>query len=413
MPRFKYAICNEIFGDWPFEKAFAFAAKCGYTGIEIAPFTMAMYADKISAARRAEVRRQAKHAGLEVVGLHWLLAKTEGFHLTSPDAAVRRKTAAYLGELARLCADLGGRIMVLGSPQQRNLAPGMSKQQGMKYAAEVLHAAAPTLEKTGVVIGLEPLATTETNFLTTAAEGASWSSWSIRPPAACISTARRWPEKRGQSNFPERPAECFANGLSPFPDPRAHPQVPQAVHPFPRQRSEPSRPRLRQARFRADHEGARRNQLSRLGLGRAHRLLGRRRAARAGEHRVSAEMRQGQDDDPQNSVGFRLAARPIRRLGEQIGNASRKPGQHFAAVEGFAFAEHRVLRRADVHPDFAPRSVVDEPDQPHAGGEIILELAVHLPASVAPADDFHGQVGGQVGNRLAAAFAARVGGSGK
>ncbi|MFZ1934196.1 MAG: sugar phosphate isomerase/epimerase family protein [Thermoguttaceae bacterium] len=171
VPKFKYAICNEVFGDWPFAKAFEFAAKCGYTGVEIAPFTMAAYADKISAARRADVRQQAKHAGLEVVGLHWLLAKTEGFHLTSPDAAVRRKTAAYLGELAHLCADLGGRIMVLGSPQQRSLAPGMTKQQGMKFAAEVLHAAVPTLEKTGVVVGLEPLSTAETNFLTTAAEG--------------------------------------------------------------------------------------------------------------------------------------------------------------------------------------------------------------------------------------------------
>ncbi len=116
------------------------------------------------------MRRQARQAGLEVVGLHWLLAKTKGLHLTSADAAVRRKTAAYLGELARLCADLGGRIMVFGSPQQRNLAPGMTKQQGMKHAAEILRAAAPTLQKTGVVLALEPLAPVETNFLTSAAE---------------------------------------------------------------------------------------------------------------------------------------------------------------------------------------------------------------------------------------------------
>ena len=75
------------------------------------------------------MRRQAKHAGLEIVGLHWLLGNTKGFHLTSPDAAVRRKTAAYLGDLARLCGELGGRIMVLGSPQQRNLAPGMTSSK--------------------------------------------------------------------------------------------------------------------------------------------------------------------------------------------------------------------------------------------------------------------------------------------
>jgi sugar phosphate isomerase/epimerase len=169
-PRFKYAICNETFDAWPFEKAFAFAAECGYQGIEIAPFTIAQYATDISAARRAEVRRQAERAKLEIIGLHWLLAKTKGFHLTSPDAEVRRRTAAYFGELARLCADLGGKIMVLGSPQQRNLAPGVTKEQGMKYAAGVLRAVAPALEKTGVVVAIEPLGLVETNFLTSAAD---------------------------------------------------------------------------------------------------------------------------------------------------------------------------------------------------------------------------------------------------
>jgi sugar phosphate isomerase/epimerase len=173
MPRFKYAICNETFGDWPFEKAFALAAECGYKGIEIAPFTIANYVTDISAKRRAEVRRLAEKTGLEVIGLHWLLAKTQGFHLTVADADVRRKTARYLGELAAFCAELGGKIMVLGSPKQRDLAPGLSKDEGMKRAAEVLQAAVPALEKSGVTIAIEPLSTKETNFLTTAADGAA------------------------------------------------------------------------------------------------------------------------------------------------------------------------------------------------------------------------------------------------
>jgi sugar phosphate isomerase/epimerase len=170
MPHFKYAICNETFGTWPFEKAFALVAECGYRGIEIAPFTIAQYVTEISASRRGEVRRQAEQAGLDVVGLHWLLAKTQGFHLTGSDPAVRRKTAEYLGNLARFCADLGGRIMVLGSPQQRNLAPGMTAEQGMQNAADVLRAALPTLERSNVTVALEPLAPAETNFLTTAAQ---------------------------------------------------------------------------------------------------------------------------------------------------------------------------------------------------------------------------------------------------
>jgi len=166
----KLAICNETFQDWPLERAFHFAAECGYTGIEIAPFTIAQYVTDVPPAKRAEIRRLAESAGLEVVGLHWLLAKTEGFHVTSPDREVRRRTAAYLGELARSCADLGGRIMVFGSPQQRKLLPGVNRDEGMRYAAEVFRDLLPTLDETGVVLALEPLGPEETNFLVTTAD---------------------------------------------------------------------------------------------------------------------------------------------------------------------------------------------------------------------------------------------------
>jgi sugar phosphate isomerase/epimerase len=167
----KFAICNETFNDRTVEAGFQLARECGYTGIEIAPFTLATYATDISPARREEIRRQAADAGLEVIGLHWLLAKTEGFYLTSPDAAVRRRTSDYLGELARLCRDLGGSLMVLGSPQQRNLLPGVTKPDAMRYAADCIRDALPALEENDVVLCVEPLGPAEGDFLLTAAEG--------------------------------------------------------------------------------------------------------------------------------------------------------------------------------------------------------------------------------------------------
>jgi sugar phosphate isomerase/epimerase len=166
----KFAICNETFQDWPFERAFAFARECGYTGVEIAPFTIDTDVRKIGPARRAEVRRAADDAGLEVIGLHWLLARTEGFYLTSPDAAVRRATSQYIAELARLCRDLGGGLMVFGSPQQRNLQPGVSRADGMHFAADVFSLCMPALEELDVTLALEPLGPAEGNFLLTAAD---------------------------------------------------------------------------------------------------------------------------------------------------------------------------------------------------------------------------------------------------
>lgn len=169
----KYALCNEMFGDAPFPEAFATMGKLGYTGVEIAPFTLAPEAKTVdvrdvSAERRREVRQQAADAGLEVVGLHWLLAKTLGFYLTSPNDAVRAETAEYLKALAQLCGDLGGKVMVLGSPQQRNLLPGVGYNTAEAYAAELLRAAMPACADNGVTIALEPLGPAEGDFLLTA-----------------------------------------------------------------------------------------------------------------------------------------------------------------------------------------------------------------------------------------------------
>jgi len=166
----RYAICNETYGDWPLARACDHAAACGYEGLEVAPFTLAAGPEELSAGRREEIRRTIEAAGLACIGLHWLLAKTTGFHVTSEDAAVRRRTAGRLADLARLCAELGGRVLVFGSPQQRSLQPGVSPEQGTENLVDVFSEILPVLEATGTVVALEPLSPVETNVLTTAAE---------------------------------------------------------------------------------------------------------------------------------------------------------------------------------------------------------------------------------------------------
>jgi sugar phosphate isomerase/epimerase len=167
----RYAICNETFEGWDHARVCRFVAETGYTGLEIAPFTLAPLVTDITTERRREVRRQAEDNGLTVVGLHWLLARTQGFELTSPDGAVRRKTGDYFAELARCCRDMGGTVLVLGSPVQRRVPPGATRAEAFAFAADTLARAAPALEETGVLLCLEPLTPAETDFLNTAAEG--------------------------------------------------------------------------------------------------------------------------------------------------------------------------------------------------------------------------------------------------
>ena len=166
----KFGLCQELYGDRSWDEQCCAMAELGYHGVEIAPFTLAPRVTDITADRRRALRAAVEQQGLEVIGLHWLLAKTEGFHLTSRDRDVRRATSDYFVELAHCCADLGGKILVLGSPQQRNREPGATMGEALDHAEEVLRGALPTCAERGVTIAFEPLTKKETDFINTCGE---------------------------------------------------------------------------------------------------------------------------------------------------------------------------------------------------------------------------------------------------
>ena len=167
----RYAICNETFEGWDHRRVCRLVADLGYGGLEIAPFTLAPSITDVSSERRRELRQEAEQCGLKIVGLHWLLAKTEGLHLTSPEETVRKRTAEYLVELARGCRDLGGELMVFGSPAQRRIPAGVSKAQATEYAADTVQRALPGIADCSIKLCLEPLPQPDTDFIITCAEG--------------------------------------------------------------------------------------------------------------------------------------------------------------------------------------------------------------------------------------------------
>jgi sugar phosphate isomerase/epimerase len=162
----KYAICNELFDGWAFERVCKFVKSVGYDGLELAPFTLAPLITDVTADQRATLRRQAADAGVQLIGLHWLLAKTEGLYLTSPDRSVRKRTADYLVALAAACRDLGGWLMVFGSPKQRSLL----QDHAFGWAVDTFHQAMPGVGDFGVQICMEPLAPADTDFVTTCSD---------------------------------------------------------------------------------------------------------------------------------------------------------------------------------------------------------------------------------------------------
>ncbi len=166
----KISICNELFQGWPIEKVFQYAAQVGYDGVEIAPYTLADSVTDISQKQRKAIRRAAEESGIEIVGLHWLLVKPEGLYINHPDEIIRIRTQEYIEALVHFCADIGGKVLVHGSPHQRTILEGWDARQAWDHAKETFKVCLETAIKRNVIYCIEPLARASTNFINTVEE---------------------------------------------------------------------------------------------------------------------------------------------------------------------------------------------------------------------------------------------------
>jgi len=169
---FPIALCNEILHPLPFAAQCKAAAALGYMGLEVAPFTLAEDPMRLSDAQAREFARIAGEHGLGITGLHWLLVAPAGLSMVSLDPALRRRTADVMVRMTELCALMGGKYLVHGSPKQRSVPPGESREATMDRARECLSAAAKAAQQAGVTYCIEPLSRKETDVLNTVAEAA-------------------------------------------------------------------------------------------------------------------------------------------------------------------------------------------------------------------------------------------------
>jgi sugar phosphate isomerase/epimerase len=166
----KISVCTELFQGWPIERIFEYAAQLGYNGVEIAPYTLADSVTEISLARRRTILREAEKHGIEIVGLHWLLVKPEGLYINHPDEIIRIRTQEYMEALIHFCGDIGGKLLIHGSPHQRTIHPEWDFKESWKRARETFETCLETARKRDVIYCIEPIARTSTNFINTVEE---------------------------------------------------------------------------------------------------------------------------------------------------------------------------------------------------------------------------------------------------
>ncbi len=169
----RIALCNEVLQPMPFAQQCAWAAAVGYDGLEVAPFTLSDEPHRMIAQERAAIRRAAADAGIAITGLHWLLLTPKGLSITSPDDAVRARTVEVMRRLVDFCADVGGKVLVHGSPGQRAIPAGETRETAIARARDAFARVADDAQRAGVVYCIEPLATTETPVINTIAEAAA------------------------------------------------------------------------------------------------------------------------------------------------------------------------------------------------------------------------------------------------
>ena len=171
--RFRQAICNEAYNDWKFADACRSIRSAGYTGIEIAPFTLAEDPATVGSAQAREYSRIIEDEGLSFVGLHWLMVAPKGLHVTTSDIALRQRSWEHIRRLIDLCSELGpGGIMVFGSPFQRATTGGLSREEATGNFVSGLMSVTPHAEKQGVTILVEALPSSQCDVIQSLDEAA-------------------------------------------------------------------------------------------------------------------------------------------------------------------------------------------------------------------------------------------------
>jgi len=166
----KLSICNEVFSGKDVTEVLPQTKQFGYDGVEIAPFTIASNVEKISMEKRREIRRKALENEVEVVGIHWVLVCDKGIKLFNDFGGVNRDAVNYLIKLIEFTSDIDGKILVFGSPKQRNVPSMGVYNRAWNSAVSAFREVGDFAGGKMVTLCIEPLSRDQTNFINNVSE---------------------------------------------------------------------------------------------------------------------------------------------------------------------------------------------------------------------------------------------------
>ena len=157
----------------------AIASGMTYLEANVSSFLVPEDTDEAFAAQRAK----ADSLGLPIETANGFFPKD--ILVVGPNADLER-ALRYSETAIRRASEAGLQVLVLGSSRSRSIPEGFSREEAEEQFLSLLKGMAPTAEKYGVIVAIEPLQKSETNFINTVKEGAEIARRTGSPNIAVI-----------------------------------------------------------------------------------------------------------------------------------------------------------------------------------------------------------------------------------
>ncbi|HPA18972.1 MAG TPA: sugar phosphate isomerase/epimerase family protein [Verrucomicrobiae bacterium] len=169
-PPIKFAVFLARRDEAALDDLLAALARAGAQGVELCP--PAFFPDPVQVTRteRAEFRARVERHGLRIIGFHGLLEGHRSLGFFAGEATVRQ-TLQLLKEQIKLCQELGGTAVTLGSPKERSHGLDIEPEVAIRLAADEFRRLVPICESRRVCFAVDPASPEETDFIRSFDEG--------------------------------------------------------------------------------------------------------------------------------------------------------------------------------------------------------------------------------------------------